>query len=224
MNSAEQHADLIPSSVTALGCTSKHFKWEEAPAHRYCPSSPISQSLGADSAPAKPSRQWEPTGREQTSLPWAGAAGAPRGAAGHGGERGAARGHRRKGRVPGAHPSPRRGMQGSQQPARWVWASHALPGAVLGMGRLMNLESILMLWNYRCPATRWVCVSWCLMRLLSHGVCVFAQFLIEELGKGVLGIDTTCSKFTRFKGEKAGLNTRVLKAKISLICPRQVRK
>lgn len=100
----------------------------------YCLSSPISKSLGADSAPAKPSRQWESTGREQSSLPWAGAEGAPRGTLGHGGERGPARG------VPGTRPSPRPRpwQRGSQEPARWVWARRALPGTAVGLGRLRN--------------------------------------------------------------------------------------
>lgn len=146
LNSVKQHADLIHNSVTALGCTSKHCKWEEAPANRYCLSSSSSKSLGADSAPAKRSRQWESTGREQTSLPWAGAVRAPRGTAGHGGERGAAYGHPHTGGLPGTRPSPRPwprqcGMPGPQEPARWVWARRALPGTVVGLGRLMNPES-----------------------------------------------------------------------------------
>lgn len=53
LNSASQHADLIHNSVTVLSCTSKHFKWEEAPAYRYCLSSSISKSLWADSVQAK---------------------------------------------------------------------------------------------------------------------------------------------------------------------------
>lgn len=198
LNSAKQHADLIHTSVTALGCTSKHFKWEEAPAHRYCPSSPISKSLRADSAPAKASRQWESTGREQTSLPWAGAVGAPRGPAGHGGECGAASGHLDTGRVPGPSPG-QRGMQGSQEPARWVWGSL---GLLWGWGgwwtlRATVLSTQLMLWSYHCCPTCWVCVTECLTSLLSHRVCVFTPFLIEELVKCVMGTDRTCSKFTR---------------------------
>lgn len=45
----KQHADLIHSNVTVLSLTSKHFKWEEAPACCYCLSSSISRSLWADS-------------------------------------------------------------------------------------------------------------------------------------------------------------------------------
>ncbi|XP_071612333.1 membrane-associated guanylate kinase, WW and PDZ domain-containing protein 1 isoform X15 [Heliangelus exortis] len=51
---------LIHNSVTLLSCTSKHFKWEEAPAEPYCLSSPISKTLRAGSSQAKPSSKWKP--------------------------------------------------------------------------------------------------------------------------------------------------------------------
>lgn len=70
LNSVNQHADLIHNSVTVLSCTSKHFKWEEAPAYRYCLSSSISKSLWAGSVQAKPSSKWKSTGsgRQKTNL------------------------------------------------------------------------------------------------------------------------------------------------------------
>lgn len=62
LNSVNQHAALMHNSVTVLSCTSKHFKWEEAPACRYCLSSSISTSLWADSIQGKPPSRWKPTG------------------------------------------------------------------------------------------------------------------------------------------------------------------
>lgn len=70
LNSVNQHADLIHNRVTVLSCTSKHFKWEEAPAYRYCLSSSISKSLWAGSVQAQPSSKWKSTGggRQNTTL------------------------------------------------------------------------------------------------------------------------------------------------------------
>lgn len=70
LNSASQHADLIHNSVTVLSCTSKHFKWEEAPAYRYCLSSSISKISGLTPFKPKPSSNWKSTGggRQKANL------------------------------------------------------------------------------------------------------------------------------------------------------------
>lgn len=99
----KQHADLIHNNVTVLSRTSKHFKWEEAPACCYCLSSSISKSLWADSVEARPSVSGSAraAGGQRTEL-----AVLREGDIGHGGERGPASGCTDTGGIPGHHSSP----------------------------------------------------------------------------------------------------------------------
>lgn len=120
-----------------LSRVSKHFKWEEAPACRYCLPSSISKTLRAGSVQAKPSSNRSSTGRAQ-SKPRGGRAGRC-----HGGKRGCAGGSAGTGGLPGAHASPqpacqKSGLSEARESARWVPGTLAAPGAAVGLGVPMN--------------------------------------------------------------------------------------
>lgn len=58
-----------PHKRHGLGCTSKHFKWEEAPAHLYCLSSPISKTSGLTLLQPNPPGSGNPQAESKAPCP-----------------------------------------------------------------------------------------------------------------------------------------------------------